>query len=269
MKAQERHKLKTNELAESLREIPEYLRKYGRQFITGGVIVVVVVLAGLWFSHSRAQARQTRLDQLQILIRDQGQMQVLAARQAQIEPDADTGQYGMGFDTEPLVTSLQALSENAAGTPVGMTALIRQAQALRSQLLFSDQPIADQEKEDLCDKARGIYQRLLNDYPHNATVVGLARMGLGLNAEDRRDWATAREIYEGIVADADGKLAGTIAPSQAQQRLRLLDRIDLPIEFPAAPLVEPTSEPDLAPSELGADLPTEMPITLEPVEPSN
>jgi len=263
MKAQERHKLKTNELAESLSELPEYLRTHSTQIITVAVIVLVVAAAGYWWWHGRVEARQGRLAELQLLVVKQAQLEQRAAQQGQLEskPGEEPKEI-VAYDAAPVAAALRTLAEEAGRSPVGMSALLQEAQAIRSQLFFSDQPITDEEKERICQRVENIYQRLLQEYPQEKLAVGMARMGQGLVAEDRGDWAKAKEIYQAIIADGKDKLAGTIFGRQAQDRLDLLSRIDKPIEFalaPSAPVSGETQEP-------AAPAPAAEPVPQAPLE---
>ena len=94
------------------------------------------------------------------------------------------------------------------------------------------------DKEQLCEEAETIYERIKQRYPGNATAVGMASFGLGLLAEERGEQDKAKEIYEGIVSEEEGLLAGTVYPIQAQKRLKVLDEVVCTIEFPAAPIEE-------------------------------
>ena len=57
MKAEERHRLKTNELAESLQHLPEYLRKHGSKILTWVIVGLIVVVSVSWYFRSRKGSR--------------------------------------------------------------------------------------------------------------------------------------------------------------------------------------------------------------------
>ena len=161
---------------------------------------------------------------------------------------------------------------------MALIAMKEQAEALRSQLLYSSQPITDEQRKTLCTQAEGIYEQMKNGFPNSSQALGIANLGLALLAEEQGNWDKAREIYQQMVADGQTRLAGTMYPVQAQLRLKRIDEISQPIEFPLpsiAPVVptEPaatSSEPAAAPSEPAAEsqsAPAASEATAAPAEP--
>jgi len=249
MKATERHRLKTNELAESLNEGVDYLRQHQSKVLGVAAVVLIAAAGGLWWWQSQAAGALQRQQELQQQLLAFGQMQVEAAMRAQqaLSPD-ETSQEGMllaeAYYPTALASTLGSLAQGGQGTSVGMIALLQQAEAVRSELLFADREISNQERDDVCQRAEKLYNQVLTQYGNDPVAVGMGNLGLGLIAEERADWTKAKETYEAIVAKSDGILAGTIFPLQANRRLAMLEKISVPIEFPeaVAPLVEPVSE---------------------------
>ena len=238
MKAEERHRLKTNELAESLGQLPEYLRKHSSQIITWVIVVLIVLLGISWYVKVRRRGHLERQVQTQQLIANLELMQFAAARQSM--PDPETGQLpgAVSYDGQSLASMLGAVVEAEQGTATGLLALLGQAEALRSQLLFSDMPLGPEQRASICSDVASLYEQALQHYPDSAWALGSAKLGLGMLAEDQGQWDVAREQYEQIAALAEGQLAGTVFPRRATQRLGQLDKLmgvgEFPVKLPTA-----------------------------------
>ena len=247
MKATERHRLKTNELADSLSDMLDYMRRHGSVITTGAIVALLVIFGGLWWWDSHVSAQLHQSVKLQGLMGDLARMQAEAAYRAQAEETADNEASLMpdAYNPAPVVNSLGALTEDSAGTPVGMVALMQQAEAIRSQLLFSDNIIFPDQRAELCGRAETLYKRIAQEYGDVPLAVGTSQLGLALIAEERGQWEQARGLYEQMIAQADGKLAATVFPRQAQRRLEILDEISTPIVFPIKSLApEPILSPE-------------------------
>ena len=261
MKADERHRLKTNELAESLRELPEYLRNHGSQILTWVIVALIVLVSVIWFVRSRSRAARQRNHMLQQLATKVELAQISTAEQAPANPETGEPPTSLGYDAKGLTAELGSLAERCSGTATGMMALIQQAEAVRSELLFSGMSLADQEREAICAQAESLYQKLLSEYGGFPLANGSARIGLALVAEERRQWDQAREEYQEIVAMGTGVLAGTVFPGRAAARLTVLEDIREPVVFSAPQLVAPTSLEDFSTGEQ-----TGEPVTTDPCE---
>ena len=135
MKAEERHRLKTNELAQSLSELPEYLRKHGSKILTIGIAIVVVFVGGTWWWGARTEAGQERVLRLNALLGRRDAIQLQAIQQARLE--ANPGQEQLsggsyGAEAETLASSFGALSVEVGNATVGATALLQQAHGIGS-----------------------------------------------------------------------------------------------------------------------------------------
>lgn len=258
MRAEERHRLKTNELAQKLAELPEYLRKHSKLITIGvAVLVLVGVVGGFWWS-SRKKAYSRRNEELQGLLPQINQIQIMAANAAQ-DPGTDTkSAEASAYNTSGLLGALQNLSLEAQGTSVGMAALMQQADLKRSQLYYTNRLLSEEEREKICRDAENLYRKILNQYGTRPMAAGMAKLGLALVAEDRGDWEKAKKTYEEILAEKDGKLTGTAFPFLAKRRLRMINEdrnndgiadITVSIDFP---YIEPAPEPEPQKPEITA-----------------
>ncbi len=244
MRAEERHRLKTNELAQKLSELPEYLRKHSKIISVGIVVLVAVGVVGSFWWSARKKSYSRRNEELQGLFPQVVQIQDSVAKAAQ---DPKT-QSETTYNISSLLGALGNLSSEAQGTPVGMMALMQQADLERSELYYTHRQLSDQEREKIYRTSESLYQQILKQYGQHAQAMGMAKLGLALLAEDRGDWDKAKKTYDEILAEKDGKLTGTTFPLLAKRRLRMIDDIDIPIEFP---YIEPKPEEPKGPEGPG------------------
>ena len=263
MKAEERHKLKSNELADSIKELSEFFNRHSAKLLTGVIVILILAAAVLWRQKNKAESQYERIYLLQNLIAQSNQLQYRAAQQARVQPEENTtGEFL--YNVEPQAGLLAELAQMEIGSPVGITALLQQAQNLRSQLLYSDRTMSEQEQLDLSRRTEVIYKRVIDECPEQAVVTATARLGLALLAEDRGQWDQAKQIYETIADDKEDQLAGTVLPFHARKRLNLLDGIGRPIVFPESPLETITETP----AEVPAEVPAEASVKDSPKEQS-
>ena len=250
MKAEERHKLKSNELAESLEHLPEYLRTHGSRLLIGTVVVLVVVIGGLWWWNARAAAHEQQAEDLHKFLIEGDRLQVMAAFQAQqLMSGGQEGAWAgsAGYSAAEMVARLQELASDAVGTNLGGTAMLQQAELLRSELMYSSRPINASEKEAICQRAETLYSQVIAEYGDSVILRGAAQMGQALIAEERAQWDTAREIYEKLSAEIGTAMGATIYPDQARKRLMLLESLVEPVVFKAASAAVEMGGADISP----------------------
>jgi len=236
MKAEDRHRLKQNELAAKFEELPEYLRQHGSKWLIGLLVLLFGLAGGFWWRNVKRSAVTQRSDRLQSMVVQVWELRSEAAQRSQSgEQSSGSVQSQFVEESNRLAASLASLAEQGSGSGVARTALLEEAKLLRSQLYFSDRQITAGEKESLCDRAEKIYQTILREFASDKLATGTAKLGLGLLAEDRGQWNRAKGIYQEMADAAEGKWAGTIFPIHAKDRLALLDEISVPIAFSAEP----------------------------------
>ncbi|MCF7958866.1 MAG: hypothetical protein K9M57_10500 [Phycisphaerae bacterium] len=267
MKAEERHKLKSNELEETISKEMQYFRDHWQQGLTV-VGVVLIGLAGyLWTTQILDSRKMASHEGLQNSIVQLDMMKYQAANQARLASSPEDTEAQLDekpFNSSDIIANLSELS----GSDVDMMATLQKAEAFRSQLYFKTDNLSASEKAEICKNARELYQQVISNYSKEALAVGAATVGLGLIAEEKGEWDKAKEIYQAIIADKASQFAGTIYPTQAQKRLEQLEDINEVIVFSAAPpvikAVENTeSQPDATANEDATDSPAEEEKTPE------
>ena len=267
MKSQERHKLKTNELAQFIGEIPEKFKKHGSLITTIALVVLIALVGGIIARRYLAQGKQQQRDQLfqQMLAADSLQLDALRRAQMGAEVASDPANAILPYDATSITLTLSNIARDAQNNPVGLTAGLLQAELSLSQLYFSDQNITDDEKNQILQSAEILFQQSLQEYPNIPYAVGAAKIGLATIFEEQGQWDQARTQFEEIIALQDDLLIGTIYPKLAQRRLTLIDTVSTPITFPEIKPVHPADflAPDLLP-----DFPDLPPLDLPTLDPN-
>jgi len=257
MRAEQRHRLKTNELAESLGELAGYVQTHGRQ-LGIGVTAAIVLLVGAvvaWKMH--VGAVRERAETLTGALQQADFLQIAAARAAQVGPEGKEAARAE-YDTAPVEASLRQVSEGAGPDGQGLFASLKRAELLRSRLYFGNQKLTEQEREGILSETAGLYQQVAGSAKASGEMVGMARLGLALVAEEQRQWEEARKEYEAILGEQSGRLVGTIYPELARRRLEKLGQLAEPVTFaPGSTL--PLAGEQKAPTAAGAATPTMAP----------
>ena len=235
MDPEHRHELKTNELADWIVHLPDFLRRNWAQIVGLALIIVALLVVPVFKQkrHNAAQARQAETTQL-----------IQAISQGKTMAIRNQGTGVLDVQSQLLVTanSLEAAANKAKNPYSGALALIKRAEALRADLHYQSDSIEDSTIKAQISQARKAYERALEKSQGNNMLTGMARIGLGLCAEEVGNFDEAGRIYQEIVSDAD--FAGTIFPAQAQLRLERMDDNRSKFVFVSAP------EPEFSPVEV-------------------
>lgn len=243
MKAQRRHDLETNSLAKVLTQTPEFLRRHGAKVLLGVIIVVLGII--LLRQRSNLAEQQVNL----------GWADITTAQQAIAELHRVPT---MGYELAQEYNTRVSLVDTATRAVKAALAsdnphLVAQALVTQGDLywtLANLPPIAaattrpnvgmDSTPAEYLEKADASYQKVLQSHKDQLLPVVSARLGLAAIAENRRDWAAAKSIYETIVKDP-GALASFKA--QAQFRLEHMGDVDRPM------YIAPSTRPSFSPSD--------------------
>ena len=248
MKSEHRHELKTNELAEWLGNLPKWTKEN-----LATILVVLAVIFGaaiflFWRTYSKnvVQVREhlefsNLLNQL-----SSGKLQVLNA-QAQGRD--------LSFILLQPASSLGNFAQNTSNNRMAALALIKQAEALRTELHYRPGSISEQDLTNQINQAKAAYSEAVQKSSANASLKATAEFGLGLCEEELSNFQEAQQIYQGIVAKADYE--GTVANAAARYRLETMDDYRQKVVFKPAPAPVPVQLPAAA---------TQPTIQLQPVD---
>lgn len=237
MKSQRRHELKSNELVEFIDSIPGFFRDNAKLIIYVTVVVVAVVVVGyLKYYQRREQNIQRQIRASQLL--SKLPMDKLTAVQAAASNQDISGRI---LET---ASSLEKLAEKGPADQLSALALIKQAEALRAELHYRPTSLEPQAVRQQIDRAEKLYEKALQltRQRNNDKLAAMAKLGLGLCAEEIGEYDRAKQIYTEITETPEYE--GTVFPPQAKRRLEIMDDFKDEVYFAAAP--EP-QEPELAP----------------------
>lgn len=227
MDSAHRHELKTNELADWVGHLPDFIRRNYLQIIGLGLIVVGIVVLPVFRSMRRSAARKRQADTTELI---QG-----------VEQGKVRAVQGGGVDIQNLLlisaNSLETAAKNAKNPYSAALALIKRAEALRADLHYKVGLVERAVVQAQIKQARSAYQQAIEKAQGSNTLIALAKFGLGLCAEELGKFDQAKQIYEEIVANVD--FEGTVSSAQAQLRLELMDDNTARFVFVKAPEPQP------------------------------
>jgi len=264
MKSDHRHELKTNELAEWLGNLPEWTKENLKTIIFVLVLITAVAAFYFWRTYTKnvVQVRErlefsTLLNQLSA-----SKMQVLNA-QAQGRD--------LSFVLIQPANNLGNFAQNAKNDQMAALALIKQAEALRTELHYRPGTISEQDFVSQINQAKAAYTEAIETRlkaTSNPSLTAVAEFGLGLCEEELGNFEKAKQIYQGIVNNT--AFVGTVTVAQAKHRLDTMDDYKEKVIFkpaPAPPVASPLGgETDLSGLIQTAGAATKPPIQLQPVD---
>jgi trehalose/maltose hydrolase-like predicted phosphorylase len=245
MKAEHRHELKTNELAQWLSSLPAWAQQNLRTIIYVTVVVVIVVAYTIWYRYQktvvvdREQANMTGL---------LTQLPQLKAYIAQTQMEGKDNSYML---MQPA-NALESIAGSTKNESVAALALIKQADILRTELLFRLGPVSRQDLENQIGRAKQYYTKALVEHLErspNRSLEAMAKLGLGLCEEELGNLDQARKIYDELATGTT--FEGTTSSAAAKQRLILMDSFNqkivlMPSPRPVTPA--PTEPPAILPA---------------------
>lgn len=226
MRAKHRHELKTNELAEWINNLPQWAKENLRMIIGVSAVIVVVAVFYLWRGYQKnviSVQKQLELTKL-ITLLPQGKSQILRA------------QVG-GFDTSYMLIqtadNLRAAAQSTNNDQMAALALIKRAEALRTELHYRFGTVSTQDLTTQINMAKASYTEALEKCSSNSSLTATAEFGLGLCEEEIGNFEKAQQTYRDIAANP--RLEGTVAAAAAKQRLETIADYQQKILFKAAP----------------------------------
>ena len=259
MDAEHRHELKTNELADFLGHLPEFIRKYSNQII--GVILILIALVVIPL-YSRMR-RQTALAEEAAMI-----SKIQIARESMFKAAQDMDSTNPAAAITAAAEDLEEAVQTTKNANLAALALLEKSELLRAELHLSKEVTADMISANL-SKARTACEQAF-EKAQSSTLKGLAELGLGLCAEEAGEYDNAREIYQKIVEKTE--YTGTGVIEQAQRRLLSLNDHMEKVTFVAVE-EEPQAEVTTSPSpvdllgSLESSLPSISSDELTPIQP--
>ncbi|MGA1979620.1 MAG: hypothetical protein ABSG99_03520 [Sedimentisphaerales bacterium] len=213
MKTEHRHQLKTNELAEWIVNLPQWAKENAKTIIYVSVLVAVVAGVYLWKIYEKRIVLAREQFELTNLIAgiSQGKTQILQAQ-------------SQGIDTSYTLIqasdNLQNIAQNAKEEQMAALALVKQAEALRTELHYRFGSISSKDLTAQINRAKDSYAKAIEKSSTNPSLAATAKLGLGLCEEEIGNFEQARQTYGEIIANTD--FEGTVAAAQANERLHTM-----------------------------------------------
>jgi len=255
MKAEHRHELKTNELAEWLSNLPQWTKEN----LTTVIIILAVIVAALAFyvryRYNKSLVADEQLEFTNLLNQlSASKMQVLSA-QAQGRD--------LSFILLQPANSLGTFAQNAKNNRMAALALIKQAEALRTELHYRPGTVSNEDLTSQINQAKAAYTEAIQTRlqgTSNPSLMAVAEFGLGLCEEELGNFEKAQQIYQIIAENPD--FEGTVAVTQAKHRLETMADYKQKVIFKPAPA--PAAASLLQSQTMGAA--TEPTIQIKPVD---
>ena len=259
MKSEHRHELKTNELAEWLGNLPQWTKDN----LTTILVVVAVVVAGAAFLFWRSYNKN--VVQVRGHLEFSNLLDQLSASKMQVVNAQSQGQDLSALLLQPA-NSLGNFAQNTSNNRMAALALIKQAEALRTELHYRTGLIGVQDLTNQINEAKAAYAGAVQKSTANASLKATAEYGLGLCEEELSNFQEAQQIYQSIVANAGYE--GTVANAAARHRLETMNDYREKVVFKPAPEPAATTGPQVQinpfnPNQSSATQPT---IQMQPVE---
>ena len=239
MKAEHRHELKTNALAEWIAHFPQWAREQGKMVIYISVVAVLVIGAGLWYWRKiRVESVQQRLEFTNLIARlSQNKMQVLMGQSR----GTDTS-----FTLLESAAALDTMAQSTENEQMAALSLVKRADALRAGLHYRQQSVNQTELQTTINQAKAVYNKALETAANHPSIEVMAKFGIGLCEEEFGNFEAARRIYNDIVENI--KYEGTTTVAKARQRLEIMADYEQRVAFRTRPIpkiTQPPTTPDL------------------------
>lgn len=256
MRADHRHELKTNELADWLMHFPEWLRENRNSLIGTAAVVVIVVAVYFWIFYHRsiASARsQVRLTNL---------VTQLPRQKADIA-QAMAQKSDQSYLLIDLAKDLQDFAQSASSREMSALALIERADTLRSELHYRSGEVSQEELAKQLAQAQASYEQAFQKAQDVPALAATAQLGLGLCEEELGNIDKAKEIYRAVTETA--AYDGTTAKAAAALRLKTADDYKGKVVFkPAPPQPPQASAPTIQLTPGQASSPVVIPVPVNP-----
>ena len=249
MKSEHRHELKTNELAEWLGNLPQWTKENLTTIIIISAVIVAAAAFYVRYSYRKSAAAQEQLEFTNLLNQlSVSKVQVLNA-QAQGRD--------LSFILIQPANSLGSFAQNTKNDRMAALALIKQAEALRTELHYRPGTVSKQDLTAQINQAKAAYTEAIQTRlkgTSNPSLTAAAEFGLGLCEEELGNFEKAQQIYQIIAANPD--FEGTVANVAAKHRLEIMADYKQKVIFKPAPVPPVAARPKIQIRPVDANLPS-------------
>jgi tetratricopeptide (TPR) repeat protein len=260
MKSEHRHELKTNELAEWLSNLPQWTKEN----LTIIIVISAVIVAAITFYYIRYGYRKSVVAEEQLEFTNL--LNQLSASKMQVLSAQAQGR-DLSFILLQPANSLGTFAQNAKSDQMAALALIKQAEALRTELHYRPGTVSNKDLTSQINQAKAAYTEAIQTRlqgTSNPSLTAAAEFGLGLCEEELGNFEKAQQIYQIIAENPD--FEGTVAVAQAKHRLETMADYKQKVIFKPAPTPPAASLPPATSGGQTTGAATEPTIQIKPVD---
>ncbi len=256
MRADHRHELKTNELADWLMHFPDWLKENRNSLIGTAAVVVIVVGVYFWmFYHKNIASARSQVRLTNLVTQLPRQKADIAQSMAQ--------KGDQSYLLIDLAKDLQDFAQSTSNREMSALASIERADTLRSELHYRSGEISQEDLTKQIAQAQASYEQAFEKAQNVPALASTAQLGLGLCEEELGNVAKAKEVYQSIVDNA--AYDGTTAKAAAALRLKTADDYQGKVVFKPAPPPQPqASAPTIQLTPGQASSPVVIPVPANP-----
>jgi tetratricopeptide (TPR) repeat protein len=225
MKAEHRHELKTNELADWIVHFPQWFEENRTSVIVGAVIIAGLIAYTIFF-YSRQGVVWEQKQAMTTSLLEQLTWQKETVLQGRVQ--------GLGVSDIFLNTvgSLGAAAEETENPLLSALAMIKKAEALRAELHYRPKVAELDVQKYQLEQAKSIYEQALAKAKSEPGIAAMAEYGIALCFEDMGDFEGAQKLY-GKIADS-AEYQGSSFAARAKFRAKVLSDYEEKVFFASA-----------------------------------
>jgi tetratricopeptide (TPR) repeat protein len=250
MKAEHRHELKTNELADWIIHFPQWVKENLRMIIYLSVVAIAFAGIYIWNYYQKNVIVANERQQFTVLMNE-----LEHNKRQSVNLQAQGADYS--YTLIQTANKLRNFAQSTKNNNMAAMALIKSAAALRTELHYRMGKVGSQDFKSQIDKAKTAYSQAVERAQENLSLKAIAIYGQGLCEEELGNFEQAKQVYRQL--EEDPAFEGTTARASAVHRLAVMDDYRTKLVFlerPKAPVTPPGS-PEITLPELEPDaLPT-------------
>jgi hypothetical protein len=243
MKTERRHELATNELADWIVHFPQWFQENQTTVIVSAVIVIGLIAYTIFYYSRQGDVIEEKQAMASGLLEQLGW---------QKDTVVDGRNKGLNVSDSFLTTAggLQSAAEETDNPLMAALAIIKRAEALRTELHYRSKPAEPDVRKYQLQQAKDLYQQALEKAKGNPDISAMAEYGTALTIEDMGDFDGARKLYEKIADAAEYRGSSYAVRAKFRQKVLsdyqgkvLFVQVSRPIEQPIEPNALPGQEP--------------------------
>ena len=229
MKSDHRHDLKTNELAEWLNNLPQWAKENSITITVTAALVIGVAAFYIWRFYNTNILAQKQLELSNLI------GQVIESKTQILRAQAEG--KDISFILLQPADDLRVFAQDVDDDRMAAFALIKRAEALRTELHYRSGSVTTEEAATQINLAKDSYTEAFETCPNVPALAAMAKFGIGLCEEELGNFEAAEATYRDVCENPD--FEGTVAAVQAKQRIETMSDYRQKVVFKPAPQRSP------------------------------